>query len=149
MQASGLLTSLQAAVQTSATPAAREGALLAVAELCQTIGKAVEPFIVLSVLPAILERYGDKVCAHRVHSFVVLCYSSSCLLVAVAGNNSVDDLFMCLQLVSASLLGGWQAQSHRSQVPSYVSKTLMLTLHWLLPYQLMWCYADHKRAHRC
>ena len=41
-------------------PAARECALLAVAELCQALGQVVEPFVV-PVLPVILERYADKV----------------------------------------------------------------------------------------
>ena len=61
LQASGLLDSLQAAVATTSTPSAKEGALLTVAELCKTVGQSVEPFVVISLLPCILERYGDKV----------------------------------------------------------------------------------------
>ena len=61
VQTSSLLASLQAALSASSSAAAREGALVTVAELCKTLGHTVEPFVVTVLLSAILERYGDKV----------------------------------------------------------------------------------------
>lgn len=61
LQASGLLDSLYAAAKDVSSPAAREGALLVVDELCQAVGSAVEPFVVPALLATILERLADKV----------------------------------------------------------------------------------------
>ena len=80
MQASGLLESLQAAVK-GATPA-REGALLVVAELCQSLGAVVEPFVATALLSTILERYADKVslASAGLGIFCFLCCKQSCFV---------------------------------------------------------------------
>lgn len=71
VQADNLLGGLRTALEDEDEHAAREGALLAFEQLCSMGGAAVEPHL-LPWLPAILERFADKVGSWRTGP-VALC----------------------------------------------------------------------------
>ncbi|KAK9829689.1 hypothetical protein WJX72_007361 [[Myrmecia] bisecta] len=60
LKADGLLDSLKAAAEDTASPVAREGALRALTAVAEKAGRACEAYLV-PLLPMILERFADKV----------------------------------------------------------------------------------------
>lgn len=59
LQANGLLCKLRAEAEDKSNADAREGALLAFTQLCQSVGRLCEPYVV-PLLPLLLERLSDK-----------------------------------------------------------------------------------------
>lgn len=59
LQANGLLTKLKAEAEDTGNADAREAALLAFKQLCQSVGRPCEPYVV-PLLPMMLERLADK-----------------------------------------------------------------------------------------
>lgn len=59
LQANGLLTKLKAEAEDTSNADAREAALLAFKQLCQSVGRPCEPYVV-PLLPMMLERLADK-----------------------------------------------------------------------------------------
>lgn len=59
LQANGLLTKLKAEAEDMSSADAREAALLSFKQLCQSVGRPCEPYVV-PLLPMMLERLADK-----------------------------------------------------------------------------------------
>lgn len=59
LQANGLLTKLKAETEDMSNADAREAALLAFKQLCQSVGRPCEPYVV-PLLPVMLDRLADK-----------------------------------------------------------------------------------------
>jgi elongation factor 3 len=64
LQASGLLTKLKAEAEDTSNADGREAALLGFKQLCSSVGRPCEPYVV-PLLPMMLERLADKVAPVR------------------------------------------------------------------------------------
>ena len=151
MQASGLLESLAAAAQTASPAPAREGALVAIQELCQALGQAIEPFAVTAVLPAILERYGDKVCGVEMHKTAMtcpcfcsypICMLQNILLAIVAVCSTLQSLFahnaVCILVIVTDRRGTF-SQAVSSCCLSQFGSSLLVRSSFSVLTGRLWC----------
>lgn len=140
IKASGVVDKLKAGIEDTASPLAREGALVAFAQLATELGISAEAFLV-PMLPALLERAADKVAPVR-----AAAEAAAKALFAVINPYSTEDVLPAL-FDGMAQARNWQTKVLALNLLAGMAKTaptqIAASLSEIVP-RLTDCMADAK-----